>query len=48
MSAYDGPAELSAALQQNLAQPRSLATADFDEDGVADLVTDTNTQGPRG
>ncbi|MEO8434724.1 MAG: Calx-beta domain-containing protein [Pyrinomonadaceae bacterium] len=36
---YEGPADLRAALEQNQAQPQSLATADFDEDGVPDLVS---------
>ncbi len=36
---YVGPEELRLALQQNQAQPRSLASADFDEDGVPDLVS---------
>src|SRR5437870_2734022 len=36
---YTGPAELEVALQQNLARPLTLASADFDEDGVPDLVS---------
>src|SRR5262249_35768873 len=38
VSDYEGPAGLRVALQQNLAQPLSLAAADFDEDGVPDLI----------
>src|SRR5438128_2703936 len=39
LTSYIGPNELRQALEQNLAKPRSLATADFDEDGVPDLVS---------
>ena len=39
ITAYDGPTLLKAALEQNLAQPLSLASADFDEDGTPDLAT---------
>ncbi|HEY3103949.1 MAG TPA: VCBS repeat-containing protein [Pyrinomonadaceae bacterium] len=39
LTSYVGPQELSNALQQNLAEPLSLASADFDEDGVPDLVS---------
>src|SRR6185369_5497216 len=39
MSAFDGPPELRAALEHNQAHPLSLAAADFDEDGVPDLIT---------
>src|SRR5215213_3888736 len=39
LTAYAGPAELRAALEQNQAQSLSLASADFDEDGMPDLVT---------
>ncbi|MEO8434758.1 MAG: Calx-beta domain-containing protein [Pyrinomonadaceae bacterium] len=38
LSAYKGPAELQRALAQNEAHARSLASADFDEDGVSDLA----------
>jgi hypothetical protein len=34
-----GAEDLRVALEQNLAEPLSLASADFDEDGVADLVS---------
>ena len=37
-SVYNGPATLTAALRQNAAQPLALTAADFDEDGVADLI----------
>ena len=39
LTTYTGPAELTKALEQNLAQPLSLASADFDEDGVPDLIS---------
>jgi len=39
ITGYDGPVELVEALEQNRAKPLSLASADFDEDGVADLVS---------
>ena len=39
LTAYEGPEELRLALQQNQAQPLALASADFDEDGVVDLVS---------
>jgi hypothetical protein len=39
LTAYTGPADLQQALTQNQAQPLSLASADFDEDGVSDLVS---------
>src|SRR5256885_15282806 len=39
LTSYVGPDELRVALEQNLAQPLSLAAADFDEDGVPDLVS---------
>ncbi|MBA2524189.1 MAG: VCBS repeat-containing protein [Pyrinomonadaceae bacterium] len=42
---YAGPGELEIALEQNQAQPRSLASADFDEDGVPDLVSGYAYQG---
>lgn len=35
---YEGPAELVQLLRRNQAQPLALASADFDEDGVPDLV----------
>ncbi len=35
---YEGPAELVQLLKQNQAQPLAMASADFDEDGVPDLV----------
>ncbi|HLG12937.1 MAG TPA: VCBS repeat-containing protein [Blastocatellia bacterium] len=38
LTAYSGPLELAEALQNNSAQPLSLAAADFDEDGVPDLI----------
>ena len=39
LTSYVGPDQLRVALEQNLAQPLSLAAADFDEDGVPDLVS---------
>src|SRR5437660_2108472 len=39
LSTYQGPAKLQRALEQNEAQALSLASADFDEDGVPDLVS---------
>src|SRR5436309_1037565 len=39
LTAYEGPAKLQRALAQNEAQALSLASADFDEDGVPDLVS---------
>ncbi|MEK6303925.1 MAG: hypothetical protein AABO41_24740 [Acidobacteriota bacterium] len=38
LTSYSGPAALIRVLEQNLAQPLSLASADFDEDGVPDLI----------
>ncbi len=35
---YRGPAELKKLLEDDLAEPRALAAADFDEDGMPDLV----------
>src|SRR5258708_21678609 len=35
---YAGPLELQQALENNKAEPLSLTAADFDEDGVADLI----------
>jgi hypothetical protein len=37
-TAYTGATGLAQVLKQNLAQPTALASADFDEDGVPDLV----------
>lgn len=45
LTSYEGPGELTAALEQNFAQPLSLASADFDEDGVPDLIS--GYAGPR-
>src|SRR5436190_770873 len=39
LTSYVGPEELRVALEQNLAAPLSLASADFDEDGVPDLAS---------
>jgi len=39
LTAYDGEPEAQRLLQQNLAQPLTMAAADFDEDGVPDLLT---------
>ncbi|MFN2511689.1 MAG: hypothetical protein ABR568_09625, partial [Pyrinomonadaceae bacterium] len=39
LSSYEGPVHLQRALAQNETQPRALAAADFDEDGVPDLVS---------
>src|SRR5207237_6723866 len=39
LTSYIGPDELRVALEQNLAQPLSLTSADFDEDGVPDLIS---------
>src|ERR1044072_8606720 len=38
LAAYSGDEEIKQALQQNLARPLAPCSADFDEDGVADLV----------
>lgn len=35
---YTGPVELRNLLTQNVAEPRALASADFDEDGMPDLI----------
>src|ERR1041384_8051263 len=43
LTAYQGPAALQAAFEQNEAQPLALTTADFDEDGVPDLISGYNT-----
>jgi hypothetical protein len=37
--------ELRIALEQNQAKPVSLASADFDEDGVPDLITGYSFRG---
>lgn len=39
LTAYAGDPEAQRLLQQNLAQPLAIASSDFDEDGVPDLVT---------
>src|SRR5438067_1238179 len=39
LTSYVGPQELTNALAQNQAEPLSLAAADFDEDGVPDLIS---------
>jgi uncharacterized repeat protein (TIGR01451 family) len=39
VTAYVGPENLVSELERNQARPLSLATADFDEDGVPDLVS---------
>lgn len=39
VTAYEGDEELARLLEQNQARPLSLASADFDEDGVADLIS---------
>src|SRR5436309_1474519 len=39
LTSYLGPDELRQALERNLAEPLSLASADFDEDGVPDLIS---------
>jgi hypothetical protein len=38
LTSYSGPAALTQALQRNEAEPLALASADFDEDGVPDLI----------
>jgi Concanavalin A-like lectin/glucanases superfamily/Bacterial Ig domain/FG-GAP-like repeat len=43
---FEAPANLSAVLKQGVAQPRALASADFDADGTADLVIGYSS--PRG
>ncbi|HYN24330.1 MAG TPA: hypothetical protein VES69_04740, partial [Pyrinomonadaceae bacterium] len=45
LTAYVGPEELRAALEQNRAEPLSLASADFDEDGVPDLISGYGYEG---
>ena len=39
LTSYVGPKELRSVLEQNQAEPLSLASADFDEDGVPDLIS---------
>jgi hypothetical protein len=39
LAAYSGPRDLCRTLEADLADPRALASADFDEDGVADLLS---------
>src|SRR5436309_1305514 len=39
LTAYSGPTELQSALMRDQAVPLTLASADFDEDGVPDLVS---------
>ena len=43
LTAYEGPAELQTAFAQNEATPLALTTADFDEDGVPDLIAGYTT-----
>lgn len=38
LTSYSGPVELTQALQRNEAEPLALASSDFDEDGVPDLI----------
>jgi uncharacterized repeat protein (TIGR01451 family) len=38
-TSYTGAAKLQQVLEQNLARPLALASADFDEDGVPDLIS---------
>lgn len=38
LTSYSGPAALAQALQRNEAEPLALVSADFDEDGVPDLI----------
>jgi Calx-beta domain/Bacterial pre-peptidase C-terminal domain len=45
MASFDGPQNLQAALEQSLARPLSLAAADFNEDGVPDLVSGYSSDG---
>jgi CSLREA domain-containing protein len=37
-SVYEGAPDMQSFLKQNAAEPRALASADFDEDGVPDLI----------
>jgi len=45
LTSYLGPETLRLALEQNQAEPLSLASADFDEDGVPDLISGYGYQG---
>ncbi len=45
LTAYAGPRNLQVAMEQNLADPLSLAAADFDEDGVPDLLAGYSHEG---
>nr|MBA2524367.1 hypothetical protein [Pyrinomonadaceae bacterium] len=45
VTSYVGPEDLRVALEQNLAEPLSLASADFDEDGVPDLISGYGYEG---
>jgi hypothetical protein len=45
-ASYAGASEIRQILEQNLARPLALASADFDEDGVPDLIS--GYAGPRG
>jgi hypothetical protein len=38
LTGYSGATDLPQVLEQNLARPRALASADFDEDGAPDLI----------
>jgi hypothetical protein len=42
LTSYIGPDDLRVALEQNQAAPLSLASADFDEDGVPDLSSSSH------
>ncbi|HXF41895.1 MAG TPA: hypothetical protein VN687_19420 [Blastocatellia bacterium] len=46
LTPYRGPAELTTLLERNEARPLSLCSADFDEDGVPDLIS--GYAGPNG
>ncbi len=37
-ASYEGAVQMQSLLKQNAAEPRALASADFDEDGVPDLI----------
>src|SRR5256885_11408271 len=45
---YAGASKLQDALEQNQARPLALASADFDEDGIADLVGGYATSADKG
>ncbi len=45
LTSYEGPEDLARAIEENSAQPLSLAADDFDEDGVPDLIS--GYAGPR-